>query len=121
MNFQSEDVDTPLFVAAEHGRASIIHLLLAAKADVRLPSMCDPGRRCPLAAAAARGHAAAAAALLDGGAELDHVDGSGATAEDYARRGDHWELAGVLRQASIEQELLLEAAQADAPAQNAQR
>lgn len=100
VNFQSDEADTPLHIAASHGRVALVEMLLASRANLALPSRWKPGRR-PLHATAIGGHHAAAESLLRAGADLAVEDGAGLTPASFAEAGGHWGLLGRFREIEL--------------------
>lgn len=67
---------TPLFMAAEHGHAAVVEVLLRGGAD---PECWNPAGESPIYLAVQNGHAEAVAALLAGGTHPDTTTPEGLT------------------------------------------
>ncbi|MBD9735495.1 ankyrin repeat domain-containing protein [Streptomyces sp. H28] len=92
------DGTTPLYVAAVHGDAATVRLLLAAGARPDTESRGAGSEGTPLCAAACWGHTEAVRELLAHGADPDLREdhGTGRTPLEWADTGPHPETAGVL-------------------------
>ena len=77
---------TPVRGASNNGHAVVVRALLAAGADVNIPSM---GNRTAAMGAAMNGHVEILNALIDAGADLRVVNDFGETAADLAAAKGH--------------------------------
>ncbi|XP_039322356.1 ankyrin repeat domain-containing protein 27 isoform X4 [Saimiri boliviensis] len=103
VNVTSQDGSSPLHVAALHGRADLIPLLLkhGANAGAR-----NTDQAVPLHLACQQGHFQVVKCLLDSNAKPNKKDLSGNTPLIYACSGGHHEVAALLLQNSKIMELL---------------
>lgn len=94
--------DTPLIWASEMGSTESAQLLLDSGAD---PNHSEIDGWSALHWAARNGHTAITKLLLEHGARLNQRDRNGHTPLDWAIDREHWEVAGVLRRWSSQDEL----------------
>jgi len=92
------DGSTALHVAAKHGHANVLRLLLEAGADAL---SADAEMRTALHLVAVAGHGLCVKALLDAGADPEGRDSDGKTPLDLAEGGRHM---GCLRMMKLGQE-----------------
>ncbi|RMZ76929.1 hypothetical protein DV737_g4606, partial [Chaetothyriales sp. CBS 132003] len=98
INYQDEQGETALHVAARFGHVDCARLLLAGseyqKADIELAE--NTYGWTPLFIACVDGHYAIADLLIDAGAEVEKVDSSGWTAREHAALRGHVDIAARL-------------------------
>jgi len=76
-NFRNHNGDTLLMLAAYHGHADAVKVLLEFKAD---PQIANDKNQLPMAGAAFKGNLAVVKALIEGGAPVDAASSDGRTA-----------------------------------------
>ncbi len=96
VNAKQRDGKTPLTIASAKGRADVVRLLLAAKADV---TAADNDGKTALMFASANGHLEVVQALLAAKAEVNTKQHDGSTALMLALQNDHPEAARLLTSA----------------------
>ena len=92
----SQEDDTPLYVAANLGRKDIAELLISRGAKIDGKGDAKSGNRTPLHAAALRGSRDVAALLLSQGADINAKDVAGATPLHFAAREGRKDVAELL-------------------------
>nr|XP_020037644.1 ankyrin repeat domain-containing protein 27 isoform X1 [Castor canadensis]XP_020037645.1 ankyrin repeat domain-containing protein 27 isoform X1 [Castor canadensis] len=98
VNVTNQDGSSPLHLAALHGRADLIPLLLKHGAN---PQAQDADQAIPLHLACQKGHFQAVKCLLDSNAKPDNKDLRGNTPLIYACSGGHHEVAALLLQHGV--------------------
>lgn len=97
VNMTNRYGETPLFVAAFHGSASCVRVLLEANANANLTNMATES---PLYMAAYRGHRDIVLALLKSGkCDYNLTSEDGLTAFDVAISRGFWDIAQLIRRA----------------------
>ncbi|MDO4238286.1 ankyrin repeat domain-containing protein [Pseudomonas sp.] len=76
-NFRNHNGDTLLMLAAYHGHAEAVKVLLEFKAD---PLIANDKNQLPIAGAAFKGHLAVVKALIEGGTPVEAASSDGRTA-----------------------------------------
>ncbi|PHH90409.1 hypothetical protein CDD83_3783 [Cordyceps sp. RAO-2017] len=86
-NMTNEKGDTLLMLAAYHGHADLVRLLIEHGAD---PNRLNDRAQSPLAGAVFKQEEAVIEALLDGGADPDHGNPSALQCVETFKQGDKW-------------------------------